>query len=546
MKHMGIVHSLYVGFGVLMSLMVAMTAFTLIKVAVIDSTLSHINDNVALKQRSAIDFRGAVHDSAIAIRDAVIAPNEEYRNKQYQILEKLIQDYDRASTRMDKLFEAKELVSSEDTRLYDNIKAIATKARALKLQTMDLLKQGNIQGARALLVEQTADAYTAWLKEINRFIDYQESISQNEVTEVRKSTSSLLLIMIIAAIVSLSVGLAIGYRVIAKLKATVGGSPEQAVINIKRFAQGDLTIREATTYKNSIVSSINTMADHLSSIIKNISDLTSDLTSSSAKLSNLAGDNSNLTSLQKAETQKGADGIANIIAGIDNVASQAGHAVSISDNANTETQNGDEEVKKTIEYINNLAMQVDQVSDVIQRLDADSKEISKVTQIIAEIAEQTNLLALNAAIEAARAGEHGRGFAVVADEVRALAGRTKESTNGIINLIKSNQEHTKRAVEAMAQSKEQASLSVEQAQKAGDSLAAIRESVAQINAMNVNIASAAHDQTSILQEVNANFTQITEMAEKTLEASNDMASLSAGLSSQATNLEQIVNSFKIK
>lgn len=543
---MGIVHSLYVGFGVLMSLMVAMTAFTLIKVAVIDSTLSHINDNVALKQRSAIDFRGAVHDSAIAIRDAVIAPNEEYRNKQYQILEKLIQDYDRASTRMDKLFEAKELVSSEDTRLYDNIKAIATKARALKLQTMDLLKQGNIQGARALLVEQTADAYTVWLKEINRFIDYQESISQNEVTEVRKSTSSLLLIMIIAAIVSLSVGLAIGYRVIAKLKATVGGSPEQAVINIKRFAQGDLTIREATTYKNSIVSSINTMADHLSSIIKNISDLTSDLTSSSAKLSNLAGDNSNLTSLQKAETQKGADGIANIIAGIDNVASQAGHAVSISDNANTETQNGDEEVKKTIEYINNLAMQVDQVSDVIQRLDADSKEISQVTQIIAEIAEQTNLLALNAAIEAARAGEHGRGFAVVADEVRALAGRTKESTNGIINLIKSNQEHTKRAVEAMAQSKEQASLSVEQAQKAGDSLAAIRESVAQINAMNVNIASAAHDQTSILQEVNANFTQITEMAEKTLEASNDMASLSAGLSSQATNLEQIVNSFKIK
>lgn len=543
---MGIVHSLYVGFGVLMSLMVAMTAFTLIKVAVIDSTLSHINDNVALKQRSAIDFRGAVHDSAIAIRDAVIAPNEEYRNKQYQILEKLIQDYDRASTRMDKLFEAKELVSSEDTRLYDNIKAIATKARALKIQTMDLLKQGNIQGARALLVEQTADAYTVWLKEINRFIDYQESISQNEVTEVRKSTSSLLLIMIIAAIVSLSVGLAIGYRVIAKLKATVGGSPEQAVINIKRFAQGDLTIREATTYKNSIVSSINTMADHLSSIIKNISDLTSDLTSSSAKLSNLAGDNSNLTSLQKAETQKGADGIANIIAGIDNVASQAGHAVSISDNANTETQNGDEEVKKTIEYINNLAMQVDQVSDVIQRLDADSKEISKVTQIIAEIAEQTNLLALNAAIEAARAGEHGRGFAVVADEVRALAGRTKESTNGIINLIKSNQEHTKRAVEAMAQSKEQASLSVEQAQKAGDSLAAIRESVAQINAMNVNIASAAHDQTSILQEVNANFTQITEMAEKTLEASNDMASLSAGLSSQATNLEQIVNSFKIK
>ena len=203
------------------------------------------------------------------------------------------------------------------------------------------------------------------------------------------------------------------------------------------------------------------------------------------------------------------------------------------------------EVQTTIDYINNLAQQVDQVSEIIIKLSSDSKEIGKVVQIIADIAEQTNLLALNAAIEAARAGEHGRGFAVVADEVRALAGRTKESTNGIIELIRSNQEHTRRAVEAMNISREQATLSVEQAQKAGTSLNLITKSVTDINAQNAEISQAAREQSSILSGVNAAFSHINEMAEQNSDTSANMADLAQDLTHQAKHLEGLIATFKV-
>lgn len=546
MGKLSVVKSLYIGFGVLMSLMLLITAIAVVKVAVIDHTLSYVNDSIVVKQRAAIDFRGAVHDSAIAIRDAVIAPNDSDKRKHIATVSNLMSKYDRSSQVMERIWQTdRENITAEEDRLYDNIKMIAGKARQLTERTLSLVSSGQNMAAEQLLIESTADAYTQWLADINAFIDYQEADSQHQVSFVRSSTSSLLMIMIVAAVVSTLVGAFIGYTTIVRIKKTIGGELESALVMIRKFTNGDLTIRQNTKDQNSIVDSINKMAEQLSLTISNVSEQTAKLTESSHHLLSLSDDNSSFTSMQKDETQKGADGIASILSGISNVAAIADSAVKNSDVANEEAINGDNEVRKTIEYIHNLSNQIDNVSQIVVKLNTDSQEIGKVVQIIADIAEQTNLLALNAAIEAARAGEHGRGFAVVADEVRALAGRTKDSASGIINLIKSNQEHTQRAVDAMDMSREQTSLSVEQAQKAGESLLTIRNSVSQINEMNVEIARAAQDQTNILQEVNSNFSQITSMAEKAMNASHDMSELSAALSEQAKLLNRIISYFKI-
>lgn len=545
MGKLSIVKSLYLGFGILMALMLLITLIAVVKVAFIDSNLSYVNDNVVVKQRVAIDFRGAVHDSAIATRDAVLAQDEQEARKYINTINQLMSVYDQSSQRMDSIWNtSQDTLTETEKQLYSKIQEIEQRARMSTEETLRFVNRGDTEGARKILINRTAQAYTDWLAAINAFINYQEAKSQSSISEVRSSTSSLLSIMLVAACLSVIVGAFIGYQVITRLKVAIGGSLENALSMIQQFTQGDLTIRVQTKYPNSILDSINKMAEQLSGTIGHISEQTSQLTSSAQHLSELSEDNSKFTSLQKDETQKGADGISNIISGISNVAAIAHSAVQTSKVANDETTNGDGEVQKTIDYIHNLSQQIDNVSEIIVKLNADSKEIGKVVQIIADIAEQTNLLALNAAIEAARAGEHGRGFAVVADEVRALAGRTKESANGIINLIKTNQEHTQRAVEAMDISREQTNLSVEQAKKAGESLQTIRNSVSQINDMNEQIAQAAQDQTNILQDVNTNFAQITSMAEKALSASHDMSELSAGLSEQAKSLDDITSSFK--
>ena len=360
-----------------------------------------------------------------------------------------------------------------------------------------------------------------------------------------EATAQLLYIMMGATLISLIVGVVVGLGIIDKIKRIIGGSPEKTIKVINQFARGDLTVRIKTKYPDSIADDINKMAEQLSSVMRKVRDVTSTLSQSSETLSDFTSNNNTLSQHQQEETQRGGTNIETLMAGVSNVAALADSARNSTDLAQKESQNGNEEVQTTIDYINNLAQQVDQVSEIIIKLSSDSKEIGKVVQIIAEIAEQTNLLALNAAIEAARAGEHGRGFAVVADEVRALAGRTKESTNGIIELIRSNQEHTRRAVEAMNISREQATLSVEQAQKAGTSLNIITKSVTDINAQNAEISQAAREQSSILSGVNTAFSHINEMAEQNRDTSANMADLAQDLTHQAKHLEGLIATFKV-
>ena len=546
MKKLGIVKSLYVGFSVLISLMLVITVFAVIQISAIDASLANINENLAIKQRLAINLRGAVHDSSIALRDVLLAPNPDQRKIHIDTLSKLNQDYERTQGQLDQIFASASADHTEYAQeLYNAIGDVQQRTRASQEQVVSLASHLRVSAAKQELVLTTAALYEEWLQGINSFIEYQEVTAQRSVTAVGEATAQLLYIMMGATLISLIVGVVVGLGIIDKIKRIIGGSPEKTIKVINQFARGDLTVRIKTKYPDSIADDINKMAEQLSSVMCKVRDVTSTLSQSSETLSDFTSNNNALSQHQQEETQRGGTNIETLMAGVSNVAALADSARNSTDLAQKESQNGNAEVQTTIDYINNLAQQVDQVSEIIIKLSSDSKEISKVVQIIAEIAEQTNLLALNAAIEAARAGEHGRGFAVVADEVRALAGRTKESTNGIIELIRSNQEHTRRAVEAMNISREQATLSVEQAQKAGTSLNIITKSVTDINAQNAEISQAAREQSSILSGVNAAFSHINEMAEQNRDTSANMADLAQDLTHQAKHLEGLIATFKV-
>ena len=195
--------------------------------------------------------------------------------------------------------------------------------------------------------------------------------------------------------------------------------------------------------------------------------------------------------------------------------------------------------------IDELANEVESAASVIQQLASDSDSIGTVLDVIKGIAEQTNLLALNAAIEAARAGEQGRGFAVVADEVRTLAGRTQESTQEIEAMIDKLQSGAKNAVTAMEAGQEKASIGVAQTKQAGEALAAITRAVTTISDMNTHIASSAEEQSATTEEMNKNIININQLADQTANSAQQSTAASAELSKLATDLQNLVSQFKI-
>jgi methyl-accepting chemotaxis protein len=220
-------------------------------------------------------------------------------------------------------------------------------------------------------------------------------------------------------------------------------------------------------------------------------------------------------------------------------------AVAASD-AKREAQNGQQVVGQTVESISKLSGEVELASEVMNNLKGESENIGTVLDVIRGIAEQTNLLALNAAIEAARAGEQGRGFAVVADEVRTLAGRTQQSTQEIQKMIESLQGGTNQAVSVMDRSREMTRESVEFANEAGQYLETITHSVGEISDMTSQIATASEQQSAVVESVNQSVVAITDLANRTSDGAERVTGNSRQLTEMANSLKDLVKHFKIR
>ncbi|WP_374287017.1 methyl-accepting chemotaxis protein [Pseudomonas fluvialis] len=248
---------------------------------------------------------------------------------------------------------------------------------------------------------------------------------------------------------------------------------------------------------------------------------------------------------QQLETDQVATAMHEMSATVQDVAGNAASAAQAAEQADQQAESGKRVVQQTIEAIDGLASEVEHAATVIHELEANSGSISSVVDVIRSIADQTNLLALNAAIEAARAGEQGRGFAVVADEVRSLASRTQQSTSEIQAMIEKLQQGANRAVDVMQSSCDKAQRGKEQVASAGHMLEQISAAVATINDMNAMIASAAEEQSSVAEEINRNVTSVSQIAEETSDASRQNVATSTQLASLASQLQKVVQRYRL-
>ncbi|MGF1804732.1 methyl-accepting chemotaxis protein, partial [Aliivibrio sifiae] len=311
---------------------------------------------------------------------------------------------------------------------------------------------------------------------------------------------------------------------------------------------GDLTQRIHVENKDEVgelANNFNTFVESLQQLIQHIRQQSQQLTEGSEQSTNRANNSVKELNLQQQEITMVATAVTEMASATREIASHAEQTAEAAQNSSSSTQKGHSLVIETKASINNLANEVNEASMVISELQQHSQEINTVLATIQGIAEQTNLLALNAAIEAARAGEQGRGFAVVADEVRVLSQRTHTSTEEIKSTIDILQQTTSRAVNLMQSSSELANSSVEDADRATLALEEISSSVTLISDMATQIATAAEEQTHVTGEITQNVTSIKDVTDLLVIDSTDSLTQSNSLKEQAIDLSEKVATFKL-
>nr|WP_285887170.1 methyl-accepting chemotaxis protein [Pseudomonas sp. BJa5]MDL2427162.1 methyl-accepting chemotaxis protein [Pseudomonas sp. BJa5] len=368
---------------------------------------------------------------------------------------------------------------------------------------------------------------------------YQLQLDRRDI-ESAKARSLQTLVTLLALVLGSIAALVITRQITRPLHDTM------AVVD--RIAAGDLSQTIQVSRRDELgrlQQSMQRMSQSLRELIGGIRDGVTQIASAAEELSAVTEQTSAGANTQKVETDQVATAMHEMSATVQEVARNAEQASQAASAADHQAQDGDRVVNKAVEQIERLAEEVERSAEAMQRLEQESEKIGKVMDVIKSVAEQTNLLALNAAIEAARAGEAGRGFAVVADEVRGLAQRTQQSTEEIEALVAGLQSGTRQVSSVMLGSRELTASSVALSRQAGESLGEITRTVSNIQAMNQQIATAAEEQSAVAEEISRSVVNVRDVSEQTASANQEVAASSVELARLGGQLQTLVSHFRV-
>ncbi|MFB2637715.1 MULTISPECIES: methyl-accepting chemotaxis protein [Shewanella] len=380
---------------------------------------------------------------------------------------------------------------------------------------------------------------------VSELIDLQIKIAGQEKDSVNNIYYSSISIFITLAGIAMLISIVIGLWV----NRSVMNPIRDIVQNLKIIRQdSDLTVKFKTFNDDElgqISTSLTQVIEHLRGILHSIAEAANTVNSSATELGSFTQETNKRMQQQQAETEQTATAMNEMTATVAEVAQSAAAAADSAKDADNYAANGNHIVMQSITSMSQLSEQIQKTAQVIGFLSNESQNIGRVLDVIKSIAEQTNLLALNAAIEAARAGEQGRGFAVVADEVRTLAQRTQKSTQEIEAMIATLQQGVKEAVNAMEVGINQVDDANDKANQAGQALKEIVASVDNITELNTHIATAAEEQSSVAESINRSIIAISDIAEHSTNSALELSESVINLTKLANSMRNQVSAFRL-
>ncbi|SEB91555.1 methyl-accepting chemotaxis protein [Pseudomonas saponiphila] len=433
---------------------------------------------------------------------------------------------------------------AEEAELYKAFALTLENYLQAQKEMLELSRQDKLDELRNLINTRIKDGTDQMGEQLNKLIAINaagaRSASQAAGEHYSGAITGIVIVAVIAALLTIVLALLLTRSIVTPLNKALNAAEVIAGGNLRQVIEVDGKDEPAR-----LLRALSEMQASLRRTIEQIAGSATQLASASEELSAVTEEASRGVQQQNTEIEQAATAVNEMTAAVEEVARNAVSTSEASQHSTQAAREGRDRVVQTVEAIQTMAQDVQGTALMIEGLAAQGRDIGKVLDVIRAIAEQTNLLALNAAIEAARAGEAGRGFAVVADEVRALAHRTAQSTQEIEKMVAGIQNGTGEAVESMQQSNQRTQSTLQLARAAGESLEQIAESINQINERNLVIASASEEQAQVSREVDRNLVNIRDLATQSAAGADQTSAASHELSRLAVDLNTMVGRFVI-
>ncbi|MBK5441168.1 methyl-accepting chemotaxis protein [Pseudomonas sp. TH32] len=539
LRNMNIAPRAFLGFALIGALMLFLGVFALnqmskIRAATEDITLSSVPSIRALDEFTQLTLRLRVLSYRLLT------------NREPDVQQKTLESFDvrNQQIRTAQAVYEKLIDSSEERAAYDEYVRLLAQYHQIEERMKSLSRANQVEELRTLLNTELLNNSDQVNAVLNRLLDINNKMALATNQQAADQYDLAFELVVILLILATALTMLFAWLLTRSITQPIA----QALDAAEEIAEGNLTrpIKvEGNDEAGRLLLAMAKMQDKLKDTLQRISGSATQLASAAEELNAVTDESARGLTQQNNEIEQAATAVNEMTSAVEEVARNAVSTSEASKNATSSAGDGRDLVQETVSAIERMSSDVQATATLIGNLAEESRDIGKVLDVIRGLADQTNLLALNAAIEAARAGEAGRGFAVVADEVRALAHRTQQSTSEIERMIGSIQAGTEHAVDSMRNSTERAESTLNIAKGAGMSLDTINTAIVEINERNLVIASAAEEQAQVAREVDRNLVNIRDLSVQSATGASQTSAASSELSRLAVDLNGMVGRFRL-